>query len=158
MRHSSWTRSTRHNLARQALVVTATLGLTVATIAVAQAGRGPGRPTMPRSAEVETATGARIERATLAADGGLLDIRYVVLDPTRAGRWLGDTTTYKPPKLVDQRNSAVIDQAAPMHESHEQRAGQTYYVIYHNTHGAVHRGDLIDITVAGVTLRGVPVE
>jgi hypothetical protein len=146
-----------HRRLRIAAAAAATLvaaGVTGAV--VAQAGTTRARPSFPHSAQVELRTGVKVVRATLAADGGLLDVRYVVLDPPTAQRWFADTS--KPPTLHDQRNSAVIDRVAPMHDAHQQRAGQTYFLIYQNARNTIHRGDLIDLTVAGVTLHDIPVE
>ncbi len=138
------------------LASVAIAGVLVAAMVTQAAGAGKGRPPVPRDPAVETATGARIERATLAADTGLLDIRYVVLNPTKARRTIGDTS--KPPRLESQRTHRVFDRVAEMRNAHELRGGQTYYVLYLNTAGNLKRGDAIDITFGGVTLHGVPIE
>jgi hypothetical protein len=123
---------------------------------VAQGAARQARPRFPVSPQVESTTGVRVVRATLAADGGLLDVRYIVLNAPNAQRWFADTS--KPPVLHDSRNGAVIDRVAPMRDAHQQRPGQTYYLIYQNARNVIHRGDLIDLTVAGVTLHDIPVE
>mgnify|MGYP003378170587 CR=1 FL=1 len=123
---------------------------------VAQAAGHRSRPPFPTSSQLESTTGVKVVRATLAADGGLLDVRYVVLNAPNAQRWFADTT--KPPVLHDNRNGATIDRVAPMRDAHQQRPGQTYYLIYQNAHNVIHRGDLIDLTIAGVTLHDIPVE
>ena len=105
---------------------------------------------------METKVGVRVVRASLAADGGLLDVRYVVLNAPSAQKWMANTNN--PPTLHDQRNSADVNRVAPMRDAHQQRPGQTYYLIYKNTGNTIHRGDLIDLTVAGVTLHDIPVE
>lgn len=140
-----------------AVVAVAVLAViaTVSVVAASAGGHRP-RPPFPRNGAMETAVGVKFIRATLAADGGLLDVRYIVLDSPRAQRWLANTN--KPPRLVDRRNNRVIDRAAPMRDAHDKRAGQTYYLIYQNTGNAIHRGDLITLTIAGVTLNDVPVE
>ncbi len=145
---SWWVRATAL-LAGLALVATA-------GVVVANAKGAKPRPHFPRNPTMETTAGVQFVRATLAADGGLLDVRYMVLDSPRAQRWLANTS--KPPRLVDKRNSRIIDRAAPMRDAHDKRAGQTYYLIYQNTGNALHRGDLLTLTVAGVTLDDVPVE
>jgi hypothetical protein len=132
------------------------LCLGIAGAVAAEAGKRPTRPSMPVSSEVETSAGVRVIRASLAADGGLLDVRYVVLNAPRAQKWMADTT--KPPALYDQRNKATIARVAPMRDAHQQRPGQTYYLVYQNVRNTIHRGDRIDLTVAGVTLHDIPVE
>lgn len=114
------------------------------------------RPKMPTSVALETKAGVKVVRATIAGDGGLLDVRYQVLNAPNAQYWFANTS--KPPKLLDLRSGLVISRVAPMRDAHQQRPGQTYFLIYQNSGGAIHRGDKINLTVAGVTLRGIPVE
>jgi hypothetical protein len=139
-----------------ASVASLALAAGAAGAVIAQASTKHPRPPFPRSSDVESKTGVKVVRATLAADGGLLDVRYVVLNAPSAQRWLADTS--RPPSLHDNRNGAVIDRVAPMRDAHQQRPGQTYYLIYQNAKNTIHRGDLIDLTVAGVTLHDIPVE
>lgn len=154
--HSSPARRRRPSAPTVASVVGLALAAGAAGVVVANAGTGGHRPPFPSSPDFESRSGAKIVRATLAADGGLLDVRYTVINAPNAQRWFADTTT--PPKLRDQRNGVVIDRVAPMRDAHQQRPGQTYFLIYQNAHNAIHRGDLIDLTVAGATLRDIPVE
>lgn len=141
---------------RGLLLVGAACGLAVAGTLVAQAGQGPQRPAMPQNARVEAASGVRFERVTLAADTGLIDVRYTVLDSTKARKWAADTN--EPPVIKNNRNQRLFDRVAAMRDSHELRSGQTYYLIYLNSNGGVKRGDAIDVRIAGTTLTGVTVE
>lgn len=154
--HSSTPRRRRLSITTVAAVAGLALAAGAAGVVVAQAGPGDHRPSFPSSPDLESRSGVKFVRATLAADGGLLDIRYVVINAPNAQRWLADSAT--PPTLTDQRNGVVIDRVAPMRDAHQQRPGQTYFLIYQNVHDAIHRGDLLDLTVAGTTLHGVPVE
>ncbi len=142
------------------ITVAAVAGLALAAgtvgAVVAQAGSSHRRPSFPSSPELESRSGVKFVRATLAADGGLLDVRYIVINAPNAQRWLADSAT--PPKLRDQRQGVVIDRVAPMRDAHLQRPGQTYFLIYQNVNNAIHRGDVLDLTVAGTTLRGITVE
>ena len=150
-------RSTARQVLRTGTLIACLVVVGATTSAyVAEAHGRHERPQFPRSSELETRTGVQIVRATLAADGGLLDVRYVVLDAPNAQLWMADTS--KPPELRDQRDSGVVDRVAPMRDAHQQRPGQTYFLIYQNTGNTIHRGDLIDLTVAGVTLHDIPVE
>ena len=150
-------RGTRRGRWLRGLLLTgAAAGLAVTGTLVAQAGQGPQRPTMPQSAQVEAASGVRFERVTLAADTGLIDVRYTVLDSTKARKWAADTS--QPPVIKDNRNQRLFDRVAAMRDSHELRSGQTYYLIYLNSNGGVKRGDTIDLRIAGTTLTGITVE
>jgi len=113
-------------------------------------------PHVPVSPEMQAKVGVKIIRATLEGDSGLLDVRYIVLDSPTATYYLHNTI--KPPKIVDERNYALITRAAPMADPNAMRPGQTYFLIYQNARNSIHRGDHIDLTVAGITLHGIPVE
>jgi hypothetical protein len=134
------------------LVAAVGLGGTLA----AQAAGGASRPPMPTSAAVEAASGVQLTRVSLAADSGLIDVRYVVLEPTKARKWAADTKN--PPVIKNQRNQRLFDRVAAMRDSHELRSGQTYYLIYLNSAGGVQRGDKVDLDIAGTTLTGITVE
>jgi len=114
------------------------------------------RPTVPVSPAVENASGVRILRATLAAAGGLIDVRYVVLNRGKAATSVG--VVDDPPVLDNDRNGAALQTVLAMQHRKDLRNGGTYFLIYHNTNMSVRRGDRIDITLAGVTLNNVPVE
>lgn len=141
-----------------------TVGLAAAALVVAAGGAAvvnsasasDRRPTMPTDTQVESKSGIRVTRVSLAADGGLIDVRYIVLKPSQATQWTGNTE--KPPVIASERTSDKLDRVAAMREGHDLRAGQTYYLIYLNKGGTLHRGDKIDLEIAGTALRGVPVE
>lgn len=110
---------------------------------------------MPTDALFESRTGVRVTRVALVGDGGLVDMRYVVLDTQKAKRWFGNTR--RPPKLNDRTEGESFYRVAAMRQGHELRAGQTYYLIYLNTDGAIDRGDVLDVAAAGDRLAKVPV-
>ncbi len=144
----------RIGLVLVAAIVVAAAGIGVTGLV--QAATGHRRPPVPHDSGVEGKSGVRVTRVSLAADGGLVDVRYIVLDPVRASRATGDTDD--PPVISNDRTHGRLDRVAAMRESHELRPGQTYYLIYLNTGGDVERGDTIDLDIAGTTLAGVPVE
>jgi hypothetical protein len=88
-------------------------------------------------------------------DGGIIDVRYQVLDPLKASIVEGDPT--KTPALKDVRNGAVLTDTAAMRHGHAQRPAGTYFLLYFNKGGVVKSGDFINVTVAGLTLKNVPV-
>jgi hypothetical protein len=147
-------RSTRVGLAVAAIAVTAASAVGVAGLV--HAAPTHKRPNVPQDSEVEGKSGIRIVRVSLAGDGGLLDVRYIVLNPSLATEWTGDTN--RPPVIDNLRTHESFDRVAAMREGHDLRPGQTYYLIYLNKGGDVKRGDKIDITIAGTVLKGVPVE
>ena len=110
---------------------------------------------VPQSRQLEAKTGIRILSAHAVGDGGIIDVRYQVLDPLKASIVEGDPT--KTPALKDVRNGAVLTDTAAMRHGHAQRPAGTYFLLYFNKGGAVKSGDFINVTVAGLTLKNVPV-
>ena len=148
--------SGRRNMALVLAGAAVAIGAGVGVVGVVNADSGHRRPHVPESSDVEGKAGIRVTRVSLAGDGGLLDVRYIVLDPSLATKWTGNTD--KPPIMENERTSDKFDRVAAMRDGHDLRPGQTYYLIYLNKDGNVHRGDKVDLNIAGTALTGVPVE
>ena len=86
---------------------------------------------VPHDGQMESALGVRFSQAALVADGGLVELRYVVLDTQKASAFQNDTK--HPPLLRNERNSKTAWRAALMKQGHELRPGQTYYLLYPST-------------------------
>jgi len=158
MRHSlaryvpSWDSRTR-----QRIVVIMLAALLVAVLAWRHAGgadaRAPYR--VPQSAELESALGVRFTQAEVVADGGLVEIRYVVLDVQKASRFQSDIK--HPPLLKSERRNGIAWRAALMRQGHQLRAGQDYYLLYLNNHNAIRSGETIEIDAGSRRLQHIPV-
>jgi hypothetical protein len=110
---------------------------------------------VPQSRQMEAKTGIRVLSAHAVGDGGIIDVRYQVLDPLKASIVEGDPT--KTPALKDVRNGAVLTDTAAMRHGHAQRPAGTYFLLYFNKSGVVKSGDFINVSIAGLTLNNVPV-
>jgi hypothetical protein len=110
---------------------------------------------VPQSRQMEAKTGIRVLSAHAVGDGGIVDVRYQVLDPLKASIVEGDPT--KTPALKDVRNGAVLTDTAAMRHGHAQRPAGTYFLLYFNKGGVVKSGDFINVSIAGLTLNNVPV-
>jgi hypothetical protein len=130
------------------------LFLSVAYLARPQGARADARTPMPTSRDQESRTGVRIISAHVVGDGGIVDIRYQVIDPERADVREGDPAFT--PQLDDESGGSLVKTAA-MRKGHERRQAGTYSLLYYNREGVVHPGDFIDVSFGGVTLTGVPV-
>jgi hypothetical protein len=115
---------------------------------------GP-RYNVPHNAQMEAALGVRFTQAAVVGDTGLIELRYVVLDAQKASAFQNDTA--HPPLLRNERSGKNAWRAALMKQGHELRPGQTYYLLYLNNQGAIHRGDKITVEAAGKRLLHVPV-
>lgn len=154
----------RRGLRRSAPAVAAVL-LAVAALARIAGPGAPAAPQLgaasqryapaPRSAEIEARWGARFSQVAITAGGGLVDVRYVVLDASRAvalGRSAQTT-----PMVYDERSHTLLNTPTMAPHAHHLRAGATSFLLLRNTGGAVRRGDRVTIVVGRARLSGVPV-
>ena len=112
---------------------------------------------VPKDPEVENELGVRVDRATVIAAGGIVEIRYTVLDNQKASRFQNDV--HHPPTIRSEQHGGNIYRTALMKQAHDLRPGQSYYILYLNNAGAVHRGDSIEIDTPGnKRLLHVPVQ
>jgi hypothetical protein len=136
------------------LLLAVALGLAVALRFGGSADAAP-RYDVPHDGQLESATGVRFTQAAVVADGGLVELRYVVLDAQKASAFQNDTA--HPPTLRNEHSGKVASRAALMKQGHELRPGQTYYLLYLNAQGAIKRGDKISIDAGQRHLQHVPV-
>jgi len=110
---------------------------------------------VPHNGQMEGALGVRFTQAAVVADGGIVEIRYVVLDTQKGSAFQNDIK--HPPLLKSERNGKIAWRAALMKQGHELRPGQTYYILYLNNANAIKRGDKIEIAAGPNKLAHVPV-
>lgn len=144
-------------LRRPATLLTAVAIALAAGVAVAIAM--PDRPAagepMPTSPEIERQYGVRFTMVGVTADHGLVDVRFIVLDPDRAAEMLSDPSRL--PRLMVERVDKPLPSAALMPMHHELIPGRTYYVLYRNSGGAVRSGEMVTLAFDLGSLRHVVV-
>jgi hypothetical protein len=117
---------------------------------------------IPTSPQIEQTWGIRVVDVITLADGGLIELRYQVVDPSRGSRiHVGGSETASLPVLRDETRGKVLTaKSAMFHFHHGQTAvnGRTYSILYGNSGGVIHVGDLITIRMSdGLQLRHVRV-
>lgn len=136
------------------------LVLVLTGVLAAQLGGGAfakGPAQVPHDPGVESELGIRVDRATLVADSGIVEIRYTVLDNQKASRFQNDV--HHPPTIRSEQHGGNVYRTALMKQAHDLRPGQSYYILYLNNGGAVHRGDTIELDTTGRhKLAHVPVQ
>ncbi|HEY3437959.1 MAG TPA: hypothetical protein VGK35_09745 [Actinotalea sp.] len=110
---------------------------------------------MPESPAIEQALGIRFSRVAVVGDGGLITVSYVVLDAEKALRFQSDRE--HAPVLVSEARDVSTRRVSLMKQGHNMRAGQTYYLVYENTGGALRPDEQMSIEVVGLRLNHVPV-
>jgi len=113
-------------------------------------------PNMPVSSQIEDQFGVRFLGVDVTAGGGMLQLRYQVLDSAKTEA-LHDAQTA--PFVVDSAGHKFADPGIVGH-SHigkTKEAGTTDYILLANAQGGVKSGMFVTIQVGTFTLTQVPV-
>ncbi|MGW6194659.1 hypothetical protein ACWF0M_00795 [Kribbella sp. NPDC055110] len=111
--------------------------------------------TFPQSTAIEQQYGVRFSRIAVVGDGGLITLTYVVLDSEKATRFQSDVQ--HPPELRSEARDGGTKRVSVMKQGHSLRAGQTYYLVYQNTKGALRHGEKASVQVGNLVLPHAPV-
>jgi hypothetical protein len=110
----------------------------------------------PVSHQLEAGFGLRFQRATLAMQGGLVDVRFTILDTLRADPVIGHQSRQHV-KLVDEATGTVLDTRTMTPGDSNLLAGEGYYMLFRNSGGVIHAGSRIAIAIGNVRVPGVVV-
>jgi hypothetical protein len=110
---------------------------------------------MPRSPAIESRYGIRFSQVAVTAGGGMLDLRFLVLDAGRARPVGHARRTF--PVIVDERTGRIMNGLAMAMFPHNPRRGYQYFLLYRNDGGTVATGDRVSVRVGSTWLRGIPV-
>jgi hypothetical protein len=109
----------------------------------------------PVSAAMQDKLGVRFSRVAVVADGGLITLFYVVLDPEKAAAFQANQA--HPPKLTSESRNLSTNRVSLMKQGHVLNAGKTYYLVYENTRRALRPGEQATIGYGSLRLEHVPV-
>jgi hypothetical protein len=125
-----------------------------ATTAPAQARPALDRPSV--SAErLPDRTGVRLVRVSVSGAGGLVDVRYQVLDPGKA-QAVHEAAT--PPLLIDEASGVVVKDLYMGHaHTGTYKSAVTYYLVFENPGNWVHRGSEVTVLLGDAQVEHVPV-
>ncbi|MBV1853889.1 hypothetical protein [Catellatospora tritici] len=108
------------------------------------------------AADLAARVGVRLVRVAATGDGGLLDLRYQVIDPNLADGLHAPST---PPAIVDEASGLVLHELLMGHEhSGALKAAITYYLILENPGNWVHRGSRVTVLLGDAQVEHVLVE
>jgi hypothetical protein len=135
-----------------AVVLVALLALVLSPEPVAPAGPMAG-VAPAQVAALEAAWGIRITNVAITANGGLIDLRFQVINPDKA---LGLLDPDDFPVLIDDMTGKILDKGGA-HGGHAKsfKAGRTYYFLYQNNGSLLKTGSRITIQVGDVKLEHV---
>jgi hypothetical protein len=106
-------------------------------------------------AEFERRSGVRVVRVTVTGDGGLVDLRYQVINPDAAD---GIHNIATPPELVDERTGVVVRDLFMGHMHHGRlKPAQQYYLVFDNPGNLLRPGTRVTVRLASARTAHVPV-
>ena len=101
-------------------------------------------------------SGVRLVRVAVTGGGGLLDLRYQVVDPDKAVTVHENQT---PPAIIDERTGLVLNRLLMGHAHHGQlKAAVSYYLVFENTGNWVHRGSEVTVLLGDAEVEHVVVK
>lgn len=106
--------------------------------------------TMPESAEIERKFGVRFTFLAVTADGGMVELRYRVIDEGRAANFGHYSETA--PMIISEDSGKIADVTIMGLHNHRVEPGRMYYVLYRNTGGAIQSGRPATIAVGDLKL------
>jgi hypothetical protein len=101
-------------------------------------------------------SGVQLVRVAVTGGGGLIDLRFKVVDPQKAAS-VHDPRT--PPAVVDERTGLVFNQLL-MNHSHtgDFQPALTYYLVFENTGDWVRRGTTVTVLLGDAQVENVVVQ
>jgi hypothetical protein len=113
------------------------------------------RPAVSASGLAER-SGVRLVRVAVTGGGGLLDLRYQVVDPSKA---VAVHEAKTPPAIIDERTGLVLNRLLMGHAHHGQlKAAVSYYLIFENTGNWVRRGSEVTVLLGDAQVEHVVVK
>ena len=113
------------------------------------------RPTVSASGLAER-SGVRLVRVAVTGGGGLLDLRYQVVDPNKA---VAVHESQTPPAIIDERTGLVLNRLLMGHAHHgELKPAVSYYLVFENTGNWVRRGSKVTVLLGDAQVEHVVVK
>ena len=106
------------------------------------------------AAALEAEFGIRITLVAVTADGGLVDLRFNVVDQAKASHLLHDAASM--PSLYVARSGRVLSASHPLAHKMTLLDGATYFLFYANAGGTVQDGTGVSVVIDDV--RTPPIE
>lgn len=108
---------------------------------------------MPLSAEIEEKYGVRFTFLAVTAKGGMVELRYRVVDEGKAANFGHYTETA--PMLISEDTGKIVDVTIMGLHNHRVEPGRTYYVLYRNTDSAIESHRPVTIALGDQKLEHV---
>jgi hypothetical protein len=111
---------------------------------------------IPPHPQIEERFGVRLTGVYMASKGGMIDMRYRVVDVGKAKIFGHYTETS--PMIIAQDSGKPIEVTVMMLHNHRVEGGRVYYILFRNTENAVKAGSKVSIQIDDVLLENVVVQ
>ena len=126
----------------------------VASLTLPAVGRSPAAAAaaarVVTAAGLEEEFGIRVNLVAVTADGGLVDLRFTVIDKEKAGHLLHDAAAM--PELFVESSGALITAPHPMAHKVTVLDGASYFLLYPNSGGAIQSGTQVSVVIDDIRL------
>ena len=102
------------------------------------------------AADLEKEYGIKVTLVAVIAAGGLVDLRYTVVDKAKAEHFLHDATSL--PALYVESSGAILTTNRPKAHKMTVLDGASYFVLYPNSGGAIQAGTGVSVVIDGLRL------
>ncbi len=108
---------------------------------------------MPISSAIEDKFGVRFTFVAVTGGGGMVELRYRVIDEGKAANFGHYTETS--PLLVSEDNGKMVDVTIMGLHNHRVEPGRQYYVLFRNTDQAIQSNRPLTIAIGDLELEHV---
>ncbi len=113
------------------------------------------RPVVTEDGLVEK-SGVRLVYVAVTGGGGLIDLRFQVVDPDKANAVHEEAT---PPTIIDETTGLVVNELLMGHmHTAPYTAGQTYYLIFENPGNILQTGNRVSVLLGNAEVDHVVVK
>lgn len=152
-------RSLRSLLLSEKFILPALVLLLIASLTLVWFTRDqntPAGPTaeFPTNPAIEERFGVRFTFLAVTGRGGLVDLRYRVIDAGKAKNFGHYTETS--PLIINEQTGERLEVTKMGLHNHRVEPGRIYYVMYRNTGDVLHSGDTVTIQIGDLKLEHVP--
>jgi len=111
---------------------------------------------------IEERWGIRFTAVNVLADGGIVELRYIVIDPAKGARIHSGKLADLPQIRADDTGKTIRSNSLMFHVHFDHTPtnaeGRSYSIIYGNADGAAHIGGTVTLVLAdGLRLERIPV-
>ncbi len=101
--------------------------------------------------------GIDVNLLAVTAAGGMVQLRYQVVDPDKADRVVHDPSL-APVLIVEETGETIVMNSPPHHHGNELQLGGTYFFLMANANNAIHRGTVVTLLIGDARLEHVTAE